>query len=269
MAEVLIYQNPVPLNATTHADLCLKAAGTYEFAAQVNSVPLTAAEFAQAALSYPIVFSGDDDAPMPAAVFGLGKGENVFVEPDGSWSGGYVPAFLRRYPFVFSKASADGQLVLFLDDSYDGFNTDGKGERLFDADGEQTNYLKSVINFMQGFQASFARTELFGKRLAELNLLRPAEANLRLPDGRSTRMGGFRTVDREALKALGDADLRKMFDMDELECIYLHLASLGHIEAIAKRTTLAGEATPEVAEDAQISADAADGDVAVEDATKH
>jgi len=235
MAEVLIYQKPVALNAETHKDLCLKGTSRYDFAANVASVPLTAAEFTQAALHFPIVFSADEAAPMPVDLLGTGSGQNVFVDEAGAWTGGYLPALLRRYPFVFGPAVEDGQMALFMDEAYEGFNTDGKGERLFDADGAQTGYLQSVLGFLQNFQVSFAQTELFAKQLAKLDVLRPAEATVQLGGGRSTKVVGFQTVDREALKKLDDAALREVFNSDALECIFLHLASLGHVDALAKR----------------------------------
>ncbi|MBO9451148.1 SapC family protein [Tropicibacter sp. R16_0] len=266
--QVLIYKDPVPLNAQNHAELCIKPGTSFQFAASINSVPLTAAEFAQASASYPIVFTGEGDNIVPAAILGFGKEENVFVDAEGGWTGGYVPAFLRRYPFVFSDETKDGQLILFVDQSFEGCNTEGRGERLFDVEGNHTGYLKTVLGFLQEYQASFARTQAFCSRLSRLGLLRPAEANWRNPDGEGQRLGGFLTVDREALKNIDDGELREMFANDELECVYLHLASLRHIESIAQRAADRGSEAPEEPTVAQalgkIMDVAEQGDVAIE-----
>ncbi|MDN3720457.1 SapC family protein [Roseibium salinum] len=56
----------------------MKAGATYEFAKEVNSVPLTAIEFAQAAAEYPIVFAGNEDAVMPVVVLGAQQTEKPF-----------------------------------------------------------------------------------------------------------------------------------------------------------------------------------------------
>mgnify|MGYP002144979420 CR=1 FL=1 len=69
--------------------------------------PLTVTEFANAALSFPIIFVGDEKTPV--AALGLNAGENLFIDAEGAYDTGvYIPAYIRRYPFVFSR-SDDGK----------------------------------------------------------------------------------------------------------------------------------------------------------------
>ena len=101
--QLLIYEKAVPVSPQRHGDWSVKAGADFGFARHVNSVPLMAAEFPAAAAEYPVVFTGTDNV-MPAILLGAREKENLFVAEDGSWDGRYVPAFVRRYPFVFAPA---------------------------------------------------------------------------------------------------------------------------------------------------------------------
>ncbi|MEL7301264.1 MAG: SapC family protein [Pseudomonadota bacterium] len=233
--QLLFYEKAVPVSAKKHAKMCVKAGDSYAFASKVNSVPLTASEFAEAGAEYPIVFAGEGENVIPTAILGVAGEKNAFVSEEGGWGGRYIPAFIRRYPFVFSQQTADNQLVLHIDESFEGCNTKGRGERLFDSDGSQTQYLKNVLAFLQDYQARFNRSQAFCKRLVELELLRPMQAQFTLPDGERRSLTGFMTVDRDKLKTLEGDMLSTLMSTDELECIFLHLASLRHFGQVADR----------------------------------
>lgn len=237
--QLLFYETPVPVNATRHGETSVDMRGDYGFARQVNSVPITAAEFAMAAAEYPIVFAGEGDNVIPSVILGLDGSTNAFVGEDGAWTGRYIPAYIRRYPFVLSGQDDSGKQTLHIDESFAGMQKDGKGERLFDKDGEQTDYLKKVLGFLQDYQAQHIRTQAYAKRLAALDLLKPMQANFTLPSGAKRRLSGFRSVDREKLKALGNEAVAQMFANDELECTYLQLFSSHHFASLAERVTAA------------------------------
>ncbi len=69
-------------------------------------------EFAVAARHYPIVFS--NSAPhLPVTVCGLQTGSNAFVGNDNRWTQGcYVPAYVRRYPFILMENAEAKQFIL-------------------------------------------------------------------------------------------------------------------------------------------------------------
>lgn len=113
--QLLIYNEVKPVSFATHGDLSVKVTDDFGFARQLNSVPLLASEIPQAAAEYPVVFAGEDDQLVPVAVLGLRERENLFVDAAGKWVGRYVPAFLRRYPFVFSTANEGQTLTLCVD----------------------------------------------------------------------------------------------------------------------------------------------------------
>ena len=101
--NVLFYSKPEPLSRETHGNMGLKQVpNPFRFAAQTHIMPLVVTEFAPAALSYPIIFVGEQR--MPVAVMGVNQGENLFANEQGVFEvDAYLPAYMRRYPFVFAN----------------------------------------------------------------------------------------------------------------------------------------------------------------------
>ena len=108
--QLLIYETVVPLTFATHRHSSVEIGRSFAFSSKINSVPLTAIEFREAQADYPIVFAGNKEGVMPAVILGLREGENLYLSSDGKWDARYIPAFVRRYPFVFSK-SDDGERI--------------------------------------------------------------------------------------------------------------------------------------------------------------
>jgi hypothetical protein len=239
--QLLFYAHAVPVNKDKHADLSVKSGKDFAFARLVNSVPLLTVEFLRAAPEYAVVFAGDGENIIPVAILGAEAERNAFVNEDGSWDGKYVPAYVRRYPFVFASSDDGKNFTLCLDDSFEGCNTEGKGERLFDSEGNRTQYLETVLNFLKEYQAQFQRTRAFCARLKELDLLEPMQATFTKPNGEKRNLTGFMAVNRGKLKALADEELLRMAKSDELELLYLHLHSMQNFSNMLQRIGASAE----------------------------
>ena len=126
MSSLLFYQNPVVLNSETHRNLKLKPSDDgFKFSGKTNSVLLAGIEFPEACKHFPIVFAKmAEERVLPVALLGFRDLENLFIDAGGKWKSGYVPAYIRRYPFVLGTAGAGGQLAVYIDESYPGFGAD-------------------------------------------------------------------------------------------------------------------------------------------------
>jgi hypothetical protein len=233
--QLLIYERAVPVNSRQHSDLSVKSGADYGFAKQINSVPLMAAEFEPACGEYAIVFAGQDKEITPVALLGVRDHENLYVDDKGAWTAKYVPAFVRRYPFVFSSDTGGQTFTLCVDEDFHGVNREGIGERLFDSSGERTQYLKTVLDFLQAYQAQFDATRAFCQRLIEFNLLEAMRAEFTLRSGQKITLGGFMSVNRERLRALSGERLARLAVLGELDLIYAHLHSHRNFTATAER----------------------------------
>lgn len=226
--QMMIYENAVPIRSDVHRDIYVRSGASYAFAKPLNSAPLLAAEFVAAAVEFPIVFIGEGENVMPAALLGLRHGENSFVDDDGKWTAPYIPAFFRRYPFVFAQGR-DESLTLCIDESFEGLNNEGRGERLFDAEGNRSEYLGRMLGFASSYQQQFERTKAFCARLVRLDLLEPAQARFAFPSQPARSMSGFWAIRRDRLRQIPQDELVEMFTNDELELCFQHLVSLGNV----------------------------------------
>jgi hypothetical protein len=235
MKQMLIYENVVPVTREKHGKLAIKATNDYGFARQTNSVPLVIGEFGMIAQNYAIVFGQATDGAIPAAVLGARDNENVFVAADGSWSAPYVPAFIRRYPFVFGTDQKAETFTLMIDEAFEGLNKAGKGEKLFDADGEQTAFLKNTMTFLSEYQGQIQATRAFVKKIEDLGLLDGAEAHLPTPADPERRLRGFLIVSREKLRALPADKLDELNKSGELDLIFTHMLSLNNLQRLQEK----------------------------------
>jgi hypothetical protein len=233
--QLLIYESAVPVTAMRHSRTSFEPLANYGFSAGINAVPLMLVEFMLAATEYAIVFTAAGDDVLPAAVLGVRADQNLYLSADAQWQAKYVPAFIRRYPFVFSASEDKKTLTLCIDESHPGFNSEDRGQRLFGDDGKPTAYVQQVLKFLQDYQAHFERTRAFGKRLKELNLLEPMQAQVTTPAGDKLSLGGFLTVTRNRLRTLGSDALAALAKTDELEMLYLHLYSLRNFNEVKDR----------------------------------
>ena len=111
----LFYKKPTPLDAKAHSKLGLKKNFGFGFTEGINAVPVNLIEMPQVCHFYPIAFSPDGNA-TPVAILGLRDNENLFLKSDNTWlENSYVPAYIRRYPFIFSEMPNGDQLTLCVD----------------------------------------------------------------------------------------------------------------------------------------------------------
>jgi len=199
--QLLIYKTAVPVTRVRHGDWSVETGGNYSFSGEINSVPLMAVEFPQAATEYPIVFAGRSDELIPAVILGVRGNENLFLSKDSHWEAKYIPAFVRRYPFVFSRS--DDRFVLCVDEEFPGFNQSGRGQKLFADDGKPSPYVENVLKFLQEYQAQFLRTQRFCAKVQELDLLEPMQAQVRIDAGQQLSLSGFmRSAARNSRRCL-------------------------------------------------------------------
>lgn len=252
--QLLIYETAVPVSSGRHGKGAVELGKGYGFARRINSVPLMAVEFPQAAPEYAIVFAQNGSDVIPVVILGARAGENLYLKEDDSWSASYLPAFVRRYPFIFS-ASEDGKtFTLCIDEAFQGLNYLGRGQALFTPDGKQTPYVDNVLKFLQEYRSQFLRTQAFCRKLVELKLLEPMRAQFTLGSEKMS-LGGFQAVDRQRLKSLPAETLAQLAATDELELVYLHLQSLRNFALVKDKLVVTRKA--DAAEDAPADADAA------------
>jgi SapC len=231
----LFYNSLVALDRKAHVRLKVRPPDDFSFAADAALLPLVTAEFGPVARDYPIVFMREGDNVVPVALTGLPQGKNLFVDGSGKWNARYVPAYVRRYPFVFVETAPENFTVCI--DPTSKFLTESEGVPLFGSDGEPTSTLKETIDRLGDYQRMVKLTRTFMERLAAANLLMEANAKANLPDGRSFEWRGFWIVEEARFRELPEATVKDWFATGELGLIYAHLLSLGNLAELPRRQT--------------------------------
>ncbi|HAZ61648.1 MAG TPA: multidrug transporter [Gammaproteobacteria bacterium] len=236
----LFYSQFVPVAAELHRDLFLDPAAGFGFASDTNSVYLLAVEFAAAAREYPIVFADvDEGRVVPVVMLGLRPRQNLYLAADGRWQADYLPAYVRRYPFLLASAEPGAgeemRYTVCLDSTWAGFNREARGERLLAADGSPAPLMERALSFLREFHTQWLLTEAFCERIQALGLLQSMTANVRTAAGEEFSVSGFSCVQREVLHALDAATLKELAANDYLQAIYLHLWSLDNQQRLLAR----------------------------------
>lgn len=229
------YQKVVALNSDVHRNLKFAAEKVdFAFARDTTSVLLAGVEFAEAGREYPIVFvRGDDKKMRSVALLGARNEENLFVDEQGKWDARYIPAFVRRYPFVMAEAEED-KLVVCIDEGCKALNGD-HGELMINAAGKLEPRMQEVMQFLQNFQAEFVRTELIIQQLDDLGLFVEQNARFETGAGDAFQLNAFYLIDEAKLNMLEDDKLPALFHSGALLLAYLHLASMGNMRVLLDR----------------------------------
>lgn len=248
--NVLFYSKPEPLTKEHHGSMGVKRSDTpYAFTRSANVVPLVVTEFTPAALSYPVIFAGD--AKLPVAVLGITNGENLFVDDRGLYdTDSYLPAYIRRYPFVFANDEGAERLIVCIDTGAEavGENADAP----FFENGEPSEFTKNAIKFCEDFETERRRTESFVELLKRLDLfdIRRAMFTPRNMDGTAgeqQQIAEYFAVSEEKLNALPAETLVELRDNGALGQIYAHLVSLGGWDRLIARALIRAQNRPTVA----------------------
>ena len=245
--NVLFYTQPEPISIEAHGKLGVTPADNpYAFVAQTNIVPLTVTEFAPAALSYPIIFVGE--LKQPVVAMGLRQSDNLFIDNGQFRPDAYIPAYVRRYPFVFANDDTQNRMILCIDRGA-AFVGEGGEIPLFE-NGQPSAYVNNAMEFCNNFEQERLRTESFVKLLIDLDLFETREANFtpRNPDGSAgqvQKLAEYFAVSEDKLKALPIEKLAELRDNGALGQIYAHLVSLlGWDRLIAMAFARAAAETP-------------------------
>ncbi|MFU7528202.1 SapC family protein [Qipengyuania sp. ASV99] len=239
----LFYKDLLPLNSRDHADWKV---GTFEdagFLASSHAIPLTVDEFVDAQRDYPIVFTAGEN-PLPIALMGLNEGVNTYIADDGKLEAGlYVPAYIRRYPFILAKLSKDSDdMSLCFDPTAGVVGKSADGQALFDGT-NPTEYTNSVLDFCKRFEESGQRTRSFLTELKKLDILMDGEIAITRNDMPDTPFvyRGFQMVDEKKLREIPTETVEALNKNGMLMLIHAHLFSMNLMRTLFERQSLQGK----------------------------
>ncbi|GEP02301.1 SapC family protein [Methylobacterium oxalidis] len=142
-------------------------AKTFQFARDRLYVPLIQTEILRAAREYPIAFVREGEQWLPVAYLGDAAGQtNRFVDDKGSWQAGYVPFWLRVYPFVHAHEAC----AVLLDPGFVGVS----GSHAFTtADRKLTQEARGVADQVRKASAGGALLQTAASQIVEEGIAQP------------------------------------------------------------------------------------------------
>jgi len=238
----LLYRGLEPIQRQIHGDKKFNRLDKLPELATTHAIPLTVDEFALAQRFYPIIFSSGDN-PVPLALMGLHEGTNTFFDSEGGLVDPniYIPAYIRRYPFMLVRLNeGSDQLSLCFDPTSGAIVDDKDATPLFD--GEQPSpAVNEILQYCEQFEQAGQRTAAFMTELKDMGLLMEGEVAIQ-PEGMEQPFvyRGFQMVDEEKFRGLRGDELRKMNQNGMLGIIMAHLFSLALVRDIFGRQVAQG-----------------------------
>ena len=246
----LFYKDLMPLNSRDHGGWRARSMDSAPWLVGQHAIPLTVEEFPQAQRHYPIIFASGDN-PVPLALMGLNEGVNVFLNDDGKIDTPvYLPAYIRRYPFLLAKLTPDTQeLSLCFDPTSDMVGDFSDGEPLF-VDSQPSDGTKNALNFCESFEQAGQKTAAFVEELKKHDLLMEGEVAIQQEGVEQPFIyRGFQMINQDKLREVRGDVLRTWNQNGLLALIYAHLFSLDLMREIFARQQALGKgpALPEPA----------------------
>lgn len=226
------YTRLVPFSREQFRGMGRRRDEPYAFAAELNSVLLTAVEFFHAARHYPIVFGRDGQTGdfVPVAITGLEDRQNLFVTADGHWrAGSYVPAYARRWPFFTAHLKEDAERFLVC---VDPAGLEPSDKAFVDANGESTTLWQEAERMINEMDVARRQTQGLGRALKELDLIEPFEAHALARNGGNLRLGNMLRVSEVKLNKLPEKQIKQLMTKGYLSRIYAHLISLENFQRL-------------------------------------
>lgn len=215
------------LSAARHGTLKLTTSKEFRHAAKMSSIILAASEIPSAAQDYPVVFSDRGENAMPYAVTGHAEGSNLHVDVEGAWrKDTYIPAYVRRYPFIFIESDGGKRLSLGIDPTAANLSQD-EGAPLYEADGKPSVTTRNAVAFCKAYKTELDRTRELVRQIVDTGITVARRADVTLPGGGKAAVAGFRIVDEKKLGALPDEAFLALRKSGALTIIYCHLMSMG------------------------------------------
>ena len=222
--EIHVFENAIALDSKAHAKHRLKRSKTFAFARNVLGAPLAASEVVQVSREYPIFFPTSGRF-LPVAQMGYRKDGNLYVDKDNQWTARYVPAHLRRFPFVLGEKKEAGEYLIMV--ARDRISTNADGELLFEGGSIPAGgAVDRARTFLTNFHNELAKTEALLKPLQDADILVPKVYKVEEGEKLLGTVKDLQVVDAEKLAALDDATLAAWVRNGLMSIIIAHLHSL-------------------------------------------
>jgi len=228
-----MYNNIELITKDEHKEFGVANVEGFSHAKNLTSSMITMSEYYQSCKNYPIVFAkNEEEGWFSVALLGLEK-ENKFLNEDGTWKEDcYIPAYVRRYPFIYIKNEDD--LLLGFDADHKVSKEEAGDRYFFDEEEKTTEFVGNVLTFMNQVQNLSKETQEFIETLNELDLLEASNITGKNAEGKELSITGFWVLKEEKLNELTQKNKTMLCKKSYMQPITAHLISLSNIQRLSK-----------------------------------
>ena len=237
------------LNNKDHADLRVITDYRSSLGDAQMQVMVFPFEFRNVQAHYPIFFQVDANGQFyPIALLGFEEGENLFLD-EPSWRAPYVPAMMRRQPFLVGLKDAntsDGGVeqarVLSLDLNHPRVSRE-EGEALFKPLGGRTEFLEEQAGLLETLHDGLSHCQAFTNALSEHNLIESVTLDISLNDGSHSQLIGLSAINEERVQELPGNVLESFSKKGYLLPLFMTIASSTNMRTLIELKNQQVEAT--------------------------
>jgi len=220
-------KNIVTVSFERHSKKLLNPFNSYSFASQSQFAPLVLAELPLSIHVLPMCFVRQDTRYILAGLLSPMSGENYFVSPDGRWSGEWTPACFRSYPFHLARSNDPEKRILCVDES-SGLLSESKGQPMFQLNGQLSNGLTQVSQFLQKVEANREVTQEAVDALVAADVITEWPVSIKT-DSTQMQVEGLYKCDEARLVALNDETFLQLRKAPSLPIAWAQIFSMGNV----------------------------------------
>lgn len=226
------------LNNVDHKDVRIITERSAAYGDNVMFATTFPFEFRSVQASYPILFHRNERGEFdPVALFGFQSGENLFLDETG-WHAHYVPAMVRRQPFLIGFGADKGQAgerrrMLSLDMDSPRVSRD-RGQSLFEPLGGRTQFLEEMATLLETLYRGTEHSKEFVQTLQEQGLIESVTFDITLADGSRNQLLGFFAINEDKLQGLSGETLGELSRKGFLMPLFMMLASTVNVSRLVE-----------------------------------
>lgn len=218
----------IPISSVEHRSSFFQPPTSMTHTAVARMVPILRSELKRAVSQFVLAFAQHDGQLRLVALLGGNKDNHLYLHPDGSWLGSYVPAMFRTYPFQYKWLQNDEPGLVIFSDALTRDTEHGKP--LFDAGGGLSGEVKSYAKFLGMCAADMRVTDKAVALLNKHDLLKPWTDE----SGAHSWSGELLEIDQEKFEALDVTTIAAMQGAP-LAIAYAQIYARGQMETLARR----------------------------------
>ena len=232
----------VRLDKKQHQGYNLERNFPFSFCKKDTLCPIILAEVPHIVQQAPIVFVKKNKNTFGVFMLqGYFDQTNSFCSDSGAWLGSYIPAQYRQYPFSLmtpetKEKNAEIKSIVCFDQSSNLVTKkiSKHSVPLFDEQGETTEHIKNVMNFLSKVEGSRTNTQEIVNALDKKSLFQPWDLKVKDKEkDKEIKVNGLWTINKTTLANLPSHDLFELHQLKALELIYGHFFSLAKVQDLA------------------------------------